>query len=371
MGPVSPTAMNDLLAVDAAAEMASRSPTSIKETASFIPAHCYDNPTWRGLALFARDLALYSAAVALLAVTDAPAVLVPAWLLAAAAICGLFVIGHDAAHGALFRNPRLCHVVGQLAFLPSLHAFSVWAHGHNRVHHAHTGCAEIDFVWRPLTPPAYAGLSRLCRLRHRIEWSVWGTGAYYLRTIWWQRMLGASPPPRLRAAFRSDRRIVAAYAAGLTVALGALGAAPGGAVGALWLWVKVFLIPWLLFSQVIGAVVYVQHIAPDVAWWRRQEWSKVAGQLEGTASYRIPSWLNFFWHNIFLHVAHHVDPRVPCYRLPAATAALARRYPELVGLSRLRWRDYRRITRTCKLYDFDGGGWVGYDGRRAVLKARG
>ena len=338
----------------------------MKDTAAAFPPQCYDNPTWRGMLLFARDLAIYAAAVALLTVSDTPALLVLAWLLAAAAICGLFVIGHDAAHGALFRSARLCHVVGQLAFLPSLHAFSVWAHGHNRVHHVHTGNAEIDFVWRPLTPSEYAGLSRLHRLHHRFEWSLWGAGAYYLRTIWWRRMLRAVPPPRLQAAFRSDRRTVAAYAVGLSGALLAFGGAHGGLSAAVWMWVKIFLIPWLLFNHVIGAVAYVQHIAPDAAWWRREEWDRVAGQLEGTASYRIPAWLNFFWHNILLHVAHHVDPRVPCYRLPAATAALARRYPALGGPSRLRWRDYRRITRTCKLYDFDGGGWVGYDGRPAA-----
>jgi hypothetical protein len=36
----------------------------------------------------------------------------------------------------------------------------------------------------------------------------------------------------------------------------------------------------------------------------------------------------------------------------------------LGGPSRLRWRDYQRITRSCKLHDFDGSGWIGYGGRR-------
>ena len=357
-------------AVGIAADLTPEATTSLKDTAALIPSSCYDNPTWRGLVLVARDLAVYVAAVTLLIFSDAPALLIPAWLLAAAAICGMFVLGHDAAHGALFRSPRLCHVVGQLAFLPSLHAFAVWAHGHNRVHHIHTGCADIDFVWRPLTPQAYARLSRLGRLRHRFEWSMWGAGAYYLRTVWWERMLGATPPPRLRAAFRSDRRTVAVYAAAVSAALIGLGAVHGGLTVGVWLWAKVILIPWLLFSHVIGSVVYLQHIAPDVAWWRREAWSKAACQLEGTISYRIPGWLNFFWHNILLHVAHHVDPRVPCYRLPAATSALARRYPELARPAHLRWRDYLRITHSCKLYDFDAGGWVGYDGRRAGVAPR-
>jgi omega-6 fatty acid desaturase (delta-12 desaturase) len=361
--------MIDHAATGAGAETARAAPTSLKAAADFIPEACYARPLWRGLAVFARDLAIYAAAVALLLGSETPLVLVPAWLLAGAAMCGLFVIGHDAAHGALFRSPRLCRVVGQIAFLPSLHALAVWALGHNRVHHVHTGCADIDFVWRPLTPDSYARLPPLRRLQHRFEWSAWGAGAYYLRIVWWQRMLRAQPPPRLRAAFRRDRAIVCAYAVSISALLLWVGYARTASVaGALWTWCKVFAVPWLVFSQVIGTVVYVQHIAPDIAWWPRQRWRKLPGQIEGTASYHIPAWLNFFWHNILLHVAHHVDPRIPFYHLPAAVAALARRYPDVVRVRRLRWRDYRHSTRTCKLYDFDRAAWVGYDRRPAARR---
>jgi omega-6 fatty acid desaturase (delta-12 desaturase) len=339
-------------------------PASLRAAAALIPPQCYVNPAWRGLAFLARDLALYVAAVAVLLWTDTPALLVAAWLAAAAALCGLFVIGHDAAHGALFRSPALCAVVAQLAFLPTLHAVAVWALGHNRVHHSHTGCLEIDFVWRPLSPTEYACLSRARRWRHRFEWSAWGAGAYYLRAIWWHRMVGAAPPPRLRAAFRRDRRIVGSYAVVASAVLLAFGyGAAGSIVDALWIWGKVFVVPWLLFSQVIGAVVYVQHIGADIPWWPRQRWHNLAGQVEGTVSYEIPRWLNAFWHNILLHVAHHVDPRVPFYHLPAATLALAREYPDLAEQRRLGWREYWRTTRTCKLYDVDRAIWVDYAGR--------
>src|SRR5262249_60066922 len=127
------------------------------------------------------------------------------------AIGALFVLGHDAAHGALFRSRRLAYWTAQLALLPSLHAYEVWVLGHNRVHHGHTGRAGIDFVWHPLTPLEYSRLGRLGRLLHRVEWSAWGLGLYYLRVMWWQRMMRIEPPPRLRRAFRRDRRPGRAY----------------------------------------------------------------------------------------------------------------------------------------------------------------
>ena len=84
-------------------------------------------------------------------VTDNRLLLVPLWLFAGLMVSGLFVLGHDAAHGALFDSSRLNAYVAPLSMLPSLHAVEVWIFGHNSVHHGHTLRKQIDFVWQPLT----------------------------------------------------------------------------------------------------------------------------------------------------------------------------------------------------------------------------
>lgn len=175
------------------------------------------------MAVFARDLAMYIAVVSVLAWSDAPLVVLPAWLVAASTISGLFVLGHDAAHAALFRSARLNYAIGQLAMLPSLHAFSVWAYGHNRIHHPFAACQGLDFVWHPATPAQYARLGPLAKLLHRIEWSALGGGVYYARALWWGKIVRGAAPPRLRAAFRRDRLAVAAFFAVATALLLAAG----------------------------------------------------------------------------------------------------------------------------------------------------
>ena len=250
-------------------------PRDAKALLRSLPSACYDNPTWRGLAYLARDLAAFAGVTALLVVVDRAAVLPVLWLAGGLTIGALFVLGHDAAHGALFRNPRLAYWTAQLALLPSLHAYEVWVLGHNRVHHGHTGRAGIDFVWHPLTPEQYAGLGRLGRLLHRVEWSAWGAGLYYLRVMWWQRMMRIAPPPRLRAAFRRDRRRVWAYLVLATAALLWVGwARTGSAGGALWMWLRALVAPWLVWNWLIGATVHIHHIGPDVAWETRSERSR-------------------------------------------------------------------------------------------------
>ena len=88
------------------ASTAGDKPGSLLPVIRVIPDEAYDNPTWKGLAYFARDLVIYGAVVTGLVLTNNPILLVVLWILAALAISGLFIIGHDAAHEALFAKRR-------------------------------------------------------------------------------------------------------------------------------------------------------------------------------------------------------------------------------------------------------------------------
>lgn len=331
-------------------------PTGLRPVLDVIPDHCYQRSTVRGLGLVARDAAFFVAAVVGLAATDNPLLLVPLWLLAGLAVSGLFVLGHDAAHDALFDSDRLNQVVARLTMLPSLHATEIWIFGHNRVHHGHTLRQGMDFVWHPSTVDEYQAMSRHHRLRHRFEWGPIGSGSYYLRAIWWNKMVRFAPPSRWARAMRIDKALVAAYAAGV---LG-LCLTIGGPVGGVWLYVKVLVVPFLLFTHVIGWVVYVHHIHPTIRWWPRRSWNRFRGQVEGTTILWSPRPVELFLHWIMVHIPHHVDMRIPCYRLPDAARAIAEAFPDDVEQRPLSLRDYLDATRTCKVHDFETGQWSGY-----------
>jgi omega-6 fatty acid desaturase (delta-12 desaturase) len=343
---------------------------TLAEVIRIIPESCYEHPTWKGLAYLARDLAVYAAVLVALAATDSWWLLVPLWALSALVVSGLFIIGHDAAHGALFESKRLCYGVGQLAMLPSLHVYEAWVLGHNRLHHGHTVREQMDFVWHPLSPEQYAALSPLGKLRHRVEWSLLGSGLYYLRDVWWNKMMRLEPPAKLASAIHRDWWIVVCLAAAATLGLLSLGWASYGSVGgAIWMWLKLLIVPWLLFNWVIGWTVYVHHIDQRIPWHRRREWNKFKGQMEGTTILRVPRGLDFFFHNIFLHVPHHVDMRIPFYGLPAASQSILEHYPDVVAERPLHFRDYLEAVRSCKLFDFESGVWLTYEqarGQRAL-----
>jgi omega-6 fatty acid desaturase (delta-12 desaturase) len=99
-------------------------PGSLIEVIDAIPDTCYEQPTARGVGLVLRDLAIYLAAIVALYFAHAWWLVGLLWLLTGFSIAGLFVLGHDAAHGALFANRRLNGVVGRMLMLP---AWTSWA----------------------------------------------------------------------------------------------------------------------------------------------------------------------------------------------------------------------------------------------------
>ena len=111
---------------------------SLKPVLDVIPAEAYNNPTWKGLAYFSRDLVMYGLIIAGLIVIDNPFAVIALWVLSAMVISGLFIVAHDAAHGALFSSKRLNRVIGTIAMLPSWHVYDGWTLGHNRIHHGYT-----------------------------------------------------------------------------------------------------------------------------------------------------------------------------------------------------------------------------------------
>jgi len=276
------------------------------------------------------------------------------------AVSGLFVVGHDAAHQALFKSKRLNGIVGRIAMIPSLHVFEAWVLGHNRVHHGHTIKSGFDFVWHPVSPEEYQAMSSGQKLLHKIEWSPAGYGLYYARQVWWQKMIWfIEPPKRYAAAIKRDKAILGASVLVICAVLAVGGYAEYDSVfGSLWVLIKVVAIPAALFMYTIGLVVHIHHIDKNIEWHGRREWTKYHGQVEGTTIIHAPKWLDFFLHWILEHSPHHVDMRIPMYNLYDAGQAMTAHFP--VPERKLRVKDIVSNTRACKVFDFDQHRWMTY-----------
>jgi omega-6 fatty acid desaturase (delta-12 desaturase) len=336
---------------------------SIAHLREVLSAYCRRS-TLRALGLLIADLALFAGGQWLVIAAASAGWKLAGGILTTLAIIRLFIVGHDACHGSLTDHAPLNKLLGRIAFLPSLTPFSLWRVGHNVVHHGFNNLRGRDFVWQPLDPAEFAALSPARRMLERIYRSAAGPLPYYLVEIWWRRLYfpRRASSPGQRAEFTWDSALVSVFAAGWAAWLVAASASGGGASVAVALVVGA-LVPFLIWNWTVGFVVYLHHTHPDVVWYSdKSAWLKAQGILQGTVRYRVRPWWNWLLHNIMEHAAHHLDPRIPLYRLKAAQSALARLAPS-IPVVELSLQAYWRSVRACKLFDFENRRWVGFPRR--------
>ena len=144
--------------------------------------------TLRPLLLFLADAALFLTGSAIAVLATVIWLKLIGSLLITGAIVRLFLIGHDACHGSFFRSKTLNNVIGRIAFLPSLTAFSLWDVGHNVAHHGFNNLKGRDQVWAPYSKAEFDQLPRWRRMLERLYRSGFGCGAYYLLELWWKKL---------------------------------------------------------------------------------------------------------------------------------------------------------------------------------------
>ena len=101
----------------------------------------------------------------------------------------------------------------------------------------------------------------------------------------------------------------------------------------------------------MGVASFVQHTHPRTAWYDdEREWSFYHVQLRSSTHVLLPWPLGPILHNIMDHPAHHLDPAIPLYQLPASQQELEREAPAHSVIVRLTLREYFRICRTCNSF---------------------
>jgi acyl-lipid omega-6 desaturase (Delta-12 desaturase) len=108
---------------------------SLNDIRAAIPARYYEPLRARGVLVLLQAAILYLVPLTLLALTDQWWAVPLLWVAVGLAIAGLFVLGHDASHGALFASRRVNHAVAVVCMVPSAHVEAAWNLGHNRIHH--------------------------------------------------------------------------------------------------------------------------------------------------------------------------------------------------------------------------------------------
>ncbi len=287
----------------------------------------------------------------------------------------LYVIAHDADHGAFTSSDRANRLIGLVAFLPGFVPMASWTMGHN-AHHSFANVLSLDPSLSPMTPEQYRKASPFKRWVERTARRPFGQGVFMALgfvQMTLKPLVGLSWRPwrRLPALVR-DALIQLGYIAALVVVLVGLALASHGAVTSTLLLTGA--LPVMLWLSTSGLIAYLQHNDPDIEWYRNEvgsPWENFGVSLEGTTCVRFPLGLDRALHDVMEHVPHHLNVKIPCYRLRAARQALEAYLPKGLIHRPLTWQNYRRATRLCKLYDPVLGTWVGFEAAGVDSRVRG
>ena len=78
----------------------------------------------------------------------------------------------------------------------------------------------------------------------------------------------------------------------------------------------------MICASIIGVWLFsVEHRFEDVLWAPEASWDFAAASLKSTSHLHLPRILQWFTGNIGFHHVHHVNPRIPNYRLEACHKA--------------------------------------------------
>jgi acyl-lipid omega-6 desaturase (Delta-12 desaturase) len=253
-----------------------------------------------------------------------PAARVASSVLAGLLILRLFVIYHDQQHHAILANSRLAEGLMRFFGMYALSASSIWRASHNH-HHNHNSKLRGSHIgsFPIMTKAQYLKISRAERLKYRFMRHPLTILFGYLFVF----LFGMCINP-----FLNDRRKHLDCLASLLLHV-LIGVTLAWFFG----WKGLLLaqtIPHFIASAIGTYLFYAQHNFPGVSFSDNAGWTYEKAALESSSFLKTNPVMAWFTANIGYHHVHHLNSRIPFYRLPEVVKALPElQQPKVISLS--------------------------------------
>ena len=233
----------------------------------------------------------------------------------------IFIIQHDCGHLSFFRSRRTNEIIGFACSLLTLTPYASW----RRQHAGHHGVwndldrrqSGADIYSSCLTVDEYRALSSRRRWWYRVTRHPLVANLLLPPFIF---ILLYRVPFDMPKSWRRERWLVHLTSLAIVVALGGLGLVLG------YDRVAAVQIPVLVIASIIGVWLFsVQHRSERTLWNRHATWDPTTAALKSSTYLRLPRILQWFTGNIGFHHIHHLNPRVPNYRLQECHRKIAAR----------------------------------------------
>jgi omega-6 fatty acid desaturase (delta-12 desaturase) len=287
------------------------------------------------LGLFASGGVLIALFVAANLSTGNPVLFVALSLLLGLAAIKLFIIQHDCGHRSFFKSRLANDVTGNIISLVTLAPHASWRFLHN-FHHAHNGNIDhrgVNDVYMK-TVAEYEQSSRLQKLIYRLYRNpiILFLIAPFLLFVFYYRLPGNVVANGTTSVMLHTGAILV-FSTVLVLIFGWSALLVQGIM----IWVA---------SSIGVFTFYLQHNFEHTYFEHHEDWDFETAALEGSSVIQFGWVFDIITGNIAYHNLHHLNPRIPSYRLKTCFYDLkASMQPRFVGI-----RDALLCTR-MKLWD--------------------
>jgi omega-6 fatty acid desaturase (delta-12 desaturase) len=289
--------------------------------------------------------------------------LAPVWplrllfsVLSALLMMRAFITYHDYMHNAILSQSRLAALLFRIYATLALTPPRSWKNSHN-YHHGHVGkiAAASTGAFTIMTTEMWRDASLATRIAYRVERHPLTILAGYLTIFFFSITL----LPLLRNPARHWDSLVALLGHGALIAV-------LWVLGGLDVVFFVILLPMTIASMIGSYLFFAQHSFENMHILPEEAWSYHRAALESSSYMKLNKVMRWFTGNIGYHHIHHLNVRIPFYRLPEAMEAIPElQSPVTITLSS---RDIRACFRCC-LWDEGLQRMVSYREARAAQAA--
>jgi acyl-lipid omega-6 desaturase (Delta-12 desaturase) len=226
-------------------------------------------------------------------------------------IVHMFGIYHDYLHGAILRRAWLADLIFTAYGLLMLTPPSIWKRSHDH-HHQHNGqyFRTSTGTFPLMTTDEYAQANGWQRLqyvvaRHPLAMLL----GYFTIFLYSMCLYHVLTKPRRHLDAAAALLLQAGLISSLTIC------APGALV-------FTWLVPVMLAAALGSYLFYALHNFPSVQFRDRARWDYVAAAPQSSSYLCLNPLLHWFTANIGYHHVHHLNARIPFYRLQEAMAGI-------------------------------------------------
>jgi omega-6 fatty acid desaturase (delta-12 desaturase) len=252
----------------------------------------------------------------------------------------LFIIYHDYLHHSVLQKSKLADVIMAIFGVYILAPKSIWKRSHDYHHNNNSKLFSASIGSYPIaTRKKFEAMTRSERtiyliIRHPLTMAL----GYFTMFIYGMCLSSLISNPKRHWDSLLTLIFHSSYIALTVIFLG-------------WQsWFAGIFLPFLVGHALGAYLFYAQHNFPGVVFQANEDWAYEGAALKSSSYMKLPAFWAWVTGNIGYHHIHHLNSRIPFYRLPEAMKAL----PELQSatITSLNPRDIAACLR-LKIWDVD------------------